>query len=59
MTTIIGNAPKLPNPPAQYDPAYINQLLGVIRVYFSANDSNISKLNEEADNVSTLTWMGL
>ena len=33
-------AAPLPNPPAQYDPQYIRQMIRVIEVYFSQLDSN-------------------
>lgn len=33
-------AAPLPNPPAQYDPQHIRQMIRVIEVYFSQLDSN-------------------
>jgi hypothetical protein len=33
-------ASPLPNPPAQYDPQYLRQLIRVIETYFSQLDSN-------------------
>jgi hypothetical protein len=32
-------APRLPDPPAEYDPKYISQLLGVLRLYFNQTDN--------------------
>ena len=33
-------AAPLPNPPAQYDPQYIRQVIRVLEVYFNQLDSN-------------------
>ena len=33
-------AAPLPNPPAQYDPQYVRQLIRVIEIYFNQLDSN-------------------
>jgi hypothetical protein len=32
-------APRLPDPPAEYDAKYLNQLLGVLRLYFNQLDN--------------------
>jgi len=31
--------PRLPSPPDEYDPQYINQLINVLRLYFSQLDN--------------------
>ena len=32
-------APRLPNPPQEYDPVYMNQLLSLLRLYFNQLDN--------------------
>ncbi len=32
-------APRLPDPPVEYDRQYINQLLGILRLYFNQLDN--------------------
>ena len=32
-------APRLPSPPQEYDPAYMNQLLSLLRLYFNQLDN--------------------
>jgi len=32
-------APRLPSPPQEYDPVYINQLLSLLRLYFNQLDN--------------------
>jgi hypothetical protein len=54
-------APRLPNPPPQYDPKYLNQLLEVLRLYFNQLDNggpltaSTQRINNEV--VSALSFV--
>ena len=41
MALDFARASPLPNPPLQYDPQYIRQLIRVLETYFSQMDSNM------------------
>jgi hypothetical protein len=45
-------APRLPVAPAEYDPAYINQLTNLLRLYFNQID-NSSPINISTQRVGT------
>lgn len=57
MAQINGTPPRLPTPPQDYDAIYMNQLIGILRVYFAQSDSNVSNLNTETNAVQSLIWL--
>ena len=54
-------AAPLPNPPAQYDPQYVRQLIRVIEIYFNQLDSNTPNQAQSyrADNFYGGTFNGI
>jgi hypothetical protein len=53
-------APRLPNAPEAYDPAYINKLLGQLRLYFNQIDNigpiSVTSQKNGADVISALSF---
>ena len=56
---VINVSPNLPLPSKDYDPAYLDNLTKVLRLYFASNDNVNQVISNQVSTSQALIWLNL